>query len=74
MKTKTTQARWPLALRILLALLLMPVVLFCGFGFLATFEQNEPAVTWTFRLLYAVIGLASALASCRLLLSRQTKP
>ena len=74
MKTQATQARWPLAGRIPLTLLLMPVALFCGFGFLATFEQNEPAVTWTFRLLYAVIGLVSALASCRLLLSLQTKP
>ena len=67
MKAKTSKARRPLAVRILLALLLLPLALFCAFGFLATFEPNEPAVTWTFRALYGGFGLASLLGMIHLL-------
>lgn len=60
-------------IRILLALAALAVALFCLFGFLASFEAGPPVLYWTFRILYAVVGLSCLIAVARLLwLRKQT--
>ncbi|WP_439628936.1 hypothetical protein [Gemmata sp.] len=50
----------PAIARITLALCLLPVVAFCAFGFLATYES--PGVT-PLRVAYAAIGVSSLTAA-----------
>jgi hypothetical protein len=57
-----------LFIRIILALAALFLALFCVFGFLATFEPASPVLTWTFRILYPVAGLAFLFGAVRLLL------
>lgn len=45
-------------LRLLLSLLLAAVLLFCFFGFLATFEPLDRLIQMTWRGVYGIIGLA----------------
>lgn len=48
----------PLMIRVVLAVLLLGVVGFCSFGFLATFEPtNDSMVGW--RIGYGAVGVAS---------------
>ena len=44
--------------RIVCAIAAVPVVLFCAFGFMASFEGSD-AKYWAFRIGYAVIGLSA---------------
>ena len=46
------------AVRIVFAIVGVLVALFCGFGFLASFEGSD-AKFWAFRIGYAVIGVAA---------------
>jgi len=46
----------PVVMRILLAVVLVPVLLFCVFGLLATFEPLDRTVQLTWRALYVVAG------------------
>jgi hypothetical protein len=55
-----------LLLRLVGFVLLLPIVGFCVFGFLATFEPLPPAVQWSWRGIYAVIGLACLAGAVRL--------
>ena len=61
----------PAALRGLLALGLVPVILFCCFGFMATFEPLEPAVQTTWRVIYSAIAVSSIAAIARLALAKK---
>gem|GEM_PF-2699219 len=53
-------------LRTGLIFLLAPVLLFCAFGFLATFEPSSPAAQWAWRLIYCAAASLATLASMRL--------
>lgn len=44
--------------KLLLSLLLAGVASFCVFGFLCTYEPLPPRVQMTWRVIYAVVGLA----------------
>lgn len=46
-------------LRLLLTGLLVGVLLFCVFGFMATFEAMPTVTRWTWRAIYAVAGLST---------------
>ena len=46
------------------SVLLLAVAAFCAFGFLATFEPLPPAVQWTWRGIYIVLGPGAAIARC----------
>ena len=46
-------------LRSLASLVLWVVVGFCAFGFLATFEPLPPVMQWTWRVIYAAVGLGA---------------
>jgi hypothetical protein len=48
--------------RILLALVLLGIAAFCGFGLLATFEPTDQNVI-AFRIGYGAIGIASILGA-----------
>ena len=48
----------PLVARILIILVLLPILGFCGFGFLATFEPPEPGTSFlSWRIGYIVAAL-----------------
>jgi hypothetical protein len=48
-----------LFLAIVTAILLLPIVAFCVFGFMATFEPTDrPEVFIAFRIGYGVVGIA----------------
>jgi len=53
-------------LKLLGSVLLLAVAGFCVFGFLATFEPLPPAVQWTWRGIYIVLGLACLAGTVRL--------
>ena len=53
-------------LRLFGSVLLLAVAAFCAFGFLATFEPLPPAVQWTWRGIYILIGLACLAGAVRL--------
>jgi hypothetical protein len=50
----------------LLAVPLLALAGFCGFGFLATFEPMPPVEQWTWRVVYVVMGLSCLWATARL--------
>ena len=52
--------------RILLGLVLLSVLGFCLFGFLATFEPMARLTQWIGRAIYGVLGLASLAGLLRL--------
>ncbi|MCA9141057.1 MAG: hypothetical protein KDB00_30010 [Planctomycetales bacterium] len=56
--------------RVALALLLLGPILFCVFGFVATFEPMEPSTQWTFRLIYGGVGAGLSITSLALLVRR----
>jgi hypothetical protein len=43
--------------RFILTLLAVPVLSFCGFGFLATFEALPPVTQWIWRSVYLGVAL-----------------
>ena len=45
--------------RMILALFLVPVIFFCVFGFMSTFEPLPRSVQWTWRTVYCGLGLTS---------------
>ena len=53
-------------MKIVRGLLLIGVILFCGFGFLSTFEPLDPAQQWGWRVFYAVAFLGATLRILRL--------
>ena len=55
-------------LRILFALTLIPVLGFCVFGMLATFEPLPAVTQWLWRGIYGSVGAASLLGIAGLLL------
>ena len=55
-----------LLVRIALSLLLAVVLLFCTFGFLATFEPLPAATQWTWRSIYATVAILSTLGATTL--------
>lgn len=57
--------------RLLTAIILLGVVAFCVFGFLATFEPLPPATQWTWRAIYAAVGLASMVGAGALAVRRR---
>jgi hypothetical protein len=57
--------------RILLAIILPGVFAFCVFGFLATFEPLPPPTQWTWRAIYAGIGLAALVGAGALAIRRR---
>jgi hypothetical protein len=59
----------PLAARVTFAVLLAPVILFCAYGFLCTFEPMDTSVQITWRIIYVAIGLSSLAAILRLALA-----
>jgi hypothetical protein len=61
----------PIALRVLAAVCLLPVVLFCGFGFLATFEPLDPSIQMTWRVIYGLIAASCLGAIARLSFARR---
>ena len=63
--------RLPMVLRGLVAACLVPVVLFCCFGFMATFEPLEPAVQMTWRAIYSLIAVSCLGAIARLTFARK---
>ncbi len=48
----------PLALRILFIVVLLPILAFCGFGFLATFELADASSRLPWQIGYGVGGAA----------------
>ena len=48
-----------LMLRLLMTGLLLGVLVFCVFGFMATYETMRTVVRWTWRVIYAVAGLST---------------
>jgi hypothetical protein len=48
-----------LCIRILLSLVCVGVLLFCTFGFMATFEPLERSVQTTWRSIYGVVAVLS---------------
>ncbi|MCB1088257.1 MAG: hypothetical protein KDM63_14505 [Verrucomicrobiae bacterium] len=46
------------ATRIVGATLMLAVMAFCGFGFLATFEPLDASTQLTWRIVYGLVGLA----------------
>ncbi|MGE4633149.1 MAG: hypothetical protein AAEJ47_08930 [Planctomycetota bacterium] len=59
-------------MKILLALLLFALSLFCVYGFLASAEASDPAEQLRWRAGYAVLCLASLLGAMALLGKRST--
>lgn len=45
--------------RLVETVLLLGVLLFCLFGFLATFEPLDRATQWLWRVIYILVGIAS---------------
>jgi hypothetical protein len=69
----------PAVLRVFAAVCFVPVILFCCFGFMATFEPLEPAVQMTWRVIYSLmavscIGAIARLAFAKKRLSSSTEP
>jgi len=56
--------------RVLAALVLVGIVLFCGFGFLASYEYSDPSKRLPWQIGYGVLGLA-CLSGAVLLLRRR---
>lgn len=44
--------------RVIQTVLLLGLLLFCLFGFLATFEPLDPATQWLWRVVYGLLGVA----------------
>ena len=55
-------------LRLWLALMLLPVAAFCGFGFLATYEPPGYPVL---RLAYGILGVSCLVGAGRLVVPRR---
>lgn len=60
-------------MKILLALPLMALALFCVYGFLASGEASDPAEIFRWRLGYGVLGTGSLLLSLGLLIGLSNK-
>src|SRR5215831_7776926 len=56
-----------LAIRVLGAMLLVPIFLFCVYGFLASFEVGFPKFPNAFHLLYGSVGVAAVIGAVKLL-------
>lgn len=65
MKTKTTAS---IGLRTLFTLVLLPLLGFCVFGILATFEPLPPETQWLWRGIYGSIGAGCLFGIARLML------
>ncbi len=63
--------RLPIVLRVFVAVCLIPVTLFCCFGFLATFEPLDPAIQMTWRVIYGLIAVSCLGAIARLGLAKK---
>lgn len=59
--------------RILIAIALLVVAAYCVFGFLATFEPNDPMRQLAWRVVYALIGATCAVYAGWLLISRPAR-
>ncbi|MGQ0552833.1 MAG: hypothetical protein ACT4PU_06390 [Planctomycetota bacterium] len=57
--------------RILLALLLLAVAAFCGFGFMATYEPTDGSGFMAWRIGYGVVGVLCLGGAAWLLLARR---
>ena len=64
----------PTTLKILVGAAALPLLGFCIFGFLATFEPNPTCVTWPFRIGYALTGLAIMFFAGRLIFRKNNRP
>lgn len=64
MKTGTATS---IGLRILFALALLPVLGFCVFGIMATFEPLPVETQWLWRGIYGAVGAACLFGIARLL-------
>ena len=71
MKEHNFKQPLPKALKILVVGVALPVLAFCVFGFLATFEPGPPLATWTFRIGYALAGIAVSVFAGRLALGKR---
>jgi hypothetical protein len=63
--------RLPGTVRAFAAVALVPLLLFCGFGFLATFEPLPADVQLTWRVVYSALGIGSLIALTRLAFARK---
>ena len=61
-------------MKIVLALSLLGLALFCVFGFLASAEVSDPSEQERWRWGYAILGLLSFLGSVALNSSRRHRP
>lgn len=59
--------------QIVVAVLLLPLILFCLFGFAATFEPMPPRTQWVFRIGYAAVGFGLTVTVVALLIKRPVK-
>ncbi|MFN6104464.1 MAG: hypothetical protein ACK5EA_08440 [Planctomycetaceae bacterium] len=57
--------------RLIETVLLLGVLLFCLFGFLATFEPLDRTTQWLWRVIYVLVGIASLIGVLRLLGKRR---
>jgi hypothetical protein len=48
--------------RVAMMVILLALIAFCIFGFVATFEPMDPAKAMTWRIIYGVAALASIVA------------
>lgn len=64
----------PLLIRIILALVLIAVLLFCAYGFLATFEPLERSVQITWRIVYGGVGSACIGGAAWLVFAKRREP
>jgi hypothetical protein len=47
-----------IVIEVAFALVLLMLAAFCAFGFLATFEPNDPAIAMRWRIGYGFVGFA----------------
>jgi O-antigen/teichoic acid export membrane protein len=62
-----TKGRMNVLWRISLGLVLLGLVAFCVFGFLATFEPLPLPQQWAWRIMYGLVGVSCLLGIVRLL-------
>jgi hypothetical protein len=68
----TGEHEMKLALRLFATMILVALILFCVFGFLATFEPLEPAVQMKWRFVYGIV--ATSAATVIVLVNRRRQP
>lgn len=56
--------------QISLAVVLLAPILFCVFGFAATFEPMDASTQWLYRMIYGAVGLGLAATSLFVLIRR----